>query len=54
MEKIKNFYNKAKLNIVYFVVSNWNSDRLFDKGKIIFIGIVLLFLLIKLIYTIIV
>jgi len=46
MEKLETI----KLSIKKYILDNWHSDRLFDKGKIIAIGIVLFFLLWKLIY----
>ena len=49
MEKLETI----KLSIKKYIHNNWNSDRLFDKGKLIFIGVVLFFLLIKLISVII-
>lgn len=49
MEKLETI----KLSIKKYIYNNWNSDRLFDKGKLIFIGIILFFLLIKLISVII-
>ncbi len=38
--------------LIGYAVASWNSGRLFDKGKIIFIGFIVLFLLIKIIYSI--
>ena len=48
MEKLETI----KLSIKKYILDNWNSDRLFDKGKIIAIGVVLFFILWKLIYNI--
>lgn len=49
---MKKYWNNIKYEVIAFAVTNWNSDRLFDKGKVIFIGIVIFFLLIKFIYEI--
>jgi hypothetical protein len=38
------------VNIVKtWLINKWNSERIFDKGTVVFIGIVAFFLLIKLI-----
>lgn len=47
MEKLETI----KLNIKKYIFENWNSERMFDKGKIIFIGLIAFFLLWKLIYS---
>ena len=49
---MRKYWNRTKENIEYFIVSNWYSGRLFDKGKIIAIGVVIFFILWKLIYNI--
>ena len=49
MEK---YWNQIKYSIVSYVITNWNSNRIFDKGKIIAIGVVIFFILWKLIYNI--
>jgi hypothetical protein len=48
MEKLETI----KLSIKKYIFDNWNSDRLFDKGKIIAMGVVIFFILWKLIYSI--
>tara|TARA_B100001248_G_C27091758_1_gene322923 strand:- start:201 stop:365 length:165 start_codon:yes stop_codon:yes gene_type:complete len=52
MEMIKNKFKEAKLALVTWILSNWNSDSIFNKGKIIFIGFVLLMIIIKIFYAI--
>lgn len=49
---MKRYWTLAKEYVKDFVVTNWNSDGYFNKGKIIFIGVVLFFLLIKIISAI--
>tara|TARA_R100000231_G_scaffold139613_1_gene121635 strand:- start:2194 stop:2349 length:156 start_codon:yes stop_codon:yes gene_type:complete len=49
---MRKYWNRTIENVQYFVVSNWLSGRIFDKGKIIAIGVVLFFILWKLIYSI--
>jgi len=52
MEMIKNKFKEAKLALVTWILSNWNSDSIFNKGKIIFIGFVFLMIIIKIFYAI--
>ncbi len=49
---MKFYIELIKLRVKNFINDNWNSGRLFDKGKIIFIGLVTLFIFIKIIYSI--
>ena len=49
MDKIKKTIVKGYNNIKYWTVSNIKSDSIYNKGKVIFIGFILLMLLIKLI-----
>lgn len=49
---MKLYWELTKQRVKDFVTSNWQSERLFDKGKIIAIGLVIFFLLWKLIYNI--
>ena len=49
---IKNKFKEVKLALVTWILSNWNSDSIFNKGKIIFIGFVLLMIIIKIFYAI--
>ena len=51
---MKKYWELIKTKVKSFVITNWNSDRIFDKGKIIAIGIVLFFILWKLIYSLLV
>ena len=48
---MKEYWNLIKNRIELFVVTNWNSNRIFDKGKIIFIGVVLFFIIVNLLYS---
>ena len=49
---MKKYWNQIKYSVISYAVTNWNSDRIFDKGKIIAIGLVIFFILWKLIYSI--
>lgn len=49
---MKKYFDLIKNKIIDYTLSNWYSDKLFNKGKIIFIYIILLFIIIKLIYSI--
>ena len=40
---MKQYWNQIKYSIVSYVITNWNSDKIFDKGKIIAIGVVIFF-----------
>ncbi len=46
---IKIYFELAKAKVINYVKTSWNSDSIFDKGKLIFIGSVLLLILIALI-----
>ena len=46
---IKIYFELAKAKVINYVKTSWNSDIIFDKGKLIFIGSVLLLILIALI-----
>ena len=46
------FFNNIKQKIKSYLIVNWLSDSIFDKGKIIFMGVVLFFLLVKIIHAI--
>ena len=48
---IKIYFELAKQKVIDYVKTSWNSDSIFDKGKVIFIGIVLFFVLWKIIYN---
>ena len=52
MDKIKSIYNKGKLAVMGWIINNWHSDSIFNKGKVIFAGIVGFFVLIKIVYSI--
>ena len=49
---IKKYWTIVKEAAIDWVVDNWKSDLIFDKGKVIFVGIVVFFVLIKIIYDI--
>lgn len=49
---IKKYWSIVKEAATDWVVDNWKSDLMFDKGKVIFVGIVVFFVLIKIIYDI--
>tara|TARA_R110002050_G_scaffold267487_2_gene409164 strand:- start:337 stop:492 length:156 start_codon:yes stop_codon:yes gene_type:complete len=49
---MRRYWELIKEKISDFVVSNWQSDNYYDRGKIIFIGVVLFFMTWKLIYSI--
>ncbi len=49
---IKIYFELAKAKVINYVKTSWNSDSIFDKGKIVFIGIGLFFVLWKIIYNI--
>ena len=49
---IKKYWSIVKEAAKDWVVDNWKSEYMFDKGKVIFVGIVLLFLFIKILYAI--
>lgn len=49
---MKRYWTVIKEKIKEYVVDNWSSDSFFDKGKIVFIGVVLFFIFIKIIYSI--
>jgi hypothetical protein len=49
---IKKYWSIVKEAAKDWLVDNWKSDLIFDKGKVIFVGIVVLFVLIKIIYDI--
>jgi len=49
---IKIYFELAKAKVIHYVKTSWNSDSIFDKGKIVFIGIGLFFVLWKIIYNI--
>lgn len=49
---IKKYWSIVKEATKNWVVDNWKSDLIFDKGKVIFVGIVAFFVLVKIIYDI--
>ena len=49
---IKKYWSIVKEAAIDWVVDNWKSDLLFDKGKVIFVGVIAFFVLIKIIYDI--
>lgn len=49
---MKQYWDIAKKKVIDYVTVNWNSDSIFHKGKIIAIGVVLFFILWKILYEI--
>ena len=49
---IKKYYDIAKAEATKWVVDGWTSNEIFQKGKVIFVGIVAFFVLCKIIYSI--
>ena len=49
---IKKYWSIVKEAATEWVVDNWKSELMFDKGKVIFVGIVAFFLIWKLLYAI--
>ncbi len=49
---MKEYYELAKMKIKNYILSNWQSDYIFNKGKVVFIGIILLCILLKIVFTI--
>ena len=49
---MKKHWETAKEKITEYVISNWRSDYIFNKGKVVFIGIVLLCVLLKIVFSI--
>jgi len=52
MEKLKEFYYIGKNKIKNYIQTSWQSENIYDKGKIVFIGVILFFILVKIIYSI--
>jgi len=48
---MKKYWQLVKDKITDYVVYNWNTDGYFNKGKLIFIGVTLFFILWKLLYN---
>jgi hypothetical protein len=51
-DNMKKYWLIIKETAKDWVVDNWKSDLIFDKGKVIFVGIVAFFVLVKIIYSI--
>jgi hypothetical protein len=49
---MKRYWFLAKETVIEYVSENWNSDGYYNKGKLIFMGVVLFFILWKIIYSI--
>ena len=49
---MKRYWILAKAKVFDYVSTNWDSDGYYNKGKIIFIGVVLFFMTWKLLYSI--
>lgn len=50
---MQEYWNTIKNKVRFYVQSNLDSDRLFDKAKIIFIGLVIFLVFFKVIHSII-
>lgn len=50
---MKEYWDLVKSTVVNYVETNLESERIFDKGKIIFIGLVVFLLFFKVIHFII-
>ena len=50
---MKGYWDLVKSKVVHYVETNLESERIFDKGKIIFIGLVVFLLFFKVIHSII-
>jgi hypothetical protein len=48
---MKKYWDIVKKQVTDYIKTNWNSDSYFNKGKLIFIGVTLFFVLWKLIYS---
>lgn len=49
---MKQYWDIAKKKVIDYLKVNWNSDSIFHKGKIIAMGVVLFFILWKILYEI--
>ena len=49
---MKRYWILAKEKVIDYVSTNWNSKGYYNKSKIIFIGVVLFFMIWKLLYSI--
>ena len=49
---MKEYWDLVKNKVVQYVKTNLESERIFDKGKIIFIGLVVFLLFFKVIHSI--
>ena len=49
---MKRYWELIKEKVFNYVYENWNSKGYYNKGKIIFIGVVLFFMTWKLLYSI--
>lgn len=50
---MKKYWDFIVDKVKNYVVTNWQKEGYFDKGKIIFIGLVAFFLIWKIIYSVI-
>lgn len=48
---MKKYWEIIKNKVIEYTLLNWYSDSYFHKGKLIFIGVTLFFILCKLIYS---
>ena len=49
---IKKYYDIAKAEVTKWVFGGWNSESIFQKGKVIFVGIIAFFIIWKIVYSI--
>ena len=49
---MKEYWDLVKRKVVHYVKTNLESERIFDKAKIIFIGLVVFLLFFKVIHSI--
>ena len=48
---IKKYWSIVKEAAIDWVVDNWKSEYMFDKGKVIFVGIVAFFIVVKVLHS---
>jgi len=48
---IKKYWSIVKEATKNWVVDNWKSDLMFDKGQVIFVGIVVFFIVVKVLHS---
>lgn len=48
---MKKYWDLVKEKVSLYYISNWRSDSIFNKGKLIFISVTAFFILCKFIYS---